>query len=465
MSCKKVMSLCMGISTLVISVLSWAAPTERPNFVIVMADDMTYTDSGCYGNDEVQTPNIDKLAAEGMRFTHAYSTMAKCSPTRQLLFTGLYPLRSGAYPQRSKIYDGVKTMPVYFKEMGYRIAIAGKTHYSPVSAYPFEVISDVPVNFSGFEEFLTRDDDQPFCLVVTSTQPHTPWDAGRDDQYDPSSLTLPPNMADTPRTRELLALYYSEVSFLDRQVGTVMSLLEKTNKADNTLVLFLSEQGAAVPFAKWTLYDAGIRAQCIARWPGKIESGATTEAMVQYHDVLPTFMEAAGDTKDHDLDGESFLDVLMGEKDEHRSQVYGIHTNVGVNNGNPYPIRAIRDKRYKLIWNILHEDEYHNNLTELDRKWFFFLEWEKVAGENELADTLVKRYKKRPEYELYDTHSDPYEMNNLAASEKHQIILSSLKKDLHAWLEEQGDKGVVTEERAVDRIGIVKFKKNKNKKK
>lgn len=418
---------------------------DRPNIVFILADDLTWTDAGCYGHPDVKTPNIDRLAKEGMRFNHSYTAVAMCSPTRQFILTGLYPVRSGAYPQRSRIRDGVSTLPVYLQELGYRVAMAGKQHYSPLDAYPFEVISEVPLQFSEFNEFLTRNDEQPFCLYVCSTQPHTPWNMGDASAYDADSLTLPPYLADTPRTRELLTMYYGEVTFLDSQVGHVLAALEKAGKTQNTLVMFSSEQGAAMPFAKWTLYDGGMRNQLIARWPGRIKAGSVTDAMVQYCDLVPTWIEAAGGTPSNDLDGRSFLKVLLGQQDTARNIVYGVHTTVGINNGKPYPIRAARDGRYKLLWNLTPEAKFSNNLTVLDRKWFFFNSWRDVQESNEHAAFLVSRYITRPEFELYDTQKDPYELNNVAESAEHREIRDRLLAQLTLWMQDQGDRGVETE--------------------
>lgn len=425
------------------------AAERPPNIVFILADDMTYTDSGCYGNGQVRTPNIDKLAAEGMRFTQCYSGVAMCSPARQMIYTGLFPVRNGAYPQRSRIHDGVKTLPVYMKELGYRVAIAGKQHYGPVEAYPFEVISGEPLDFSRFGEFMGRDREQPFCLVVCSNEPHTPWDRGAPDSYDAATLKLPPYFVDTPRTRDLMRHYYAEIEYFDGQVGKTLELLEASGQAENTLVMFASEQGAAVPFAKWTLYDAGIRAQLIARWPGKIQPGTTTDAMVQYCDLVPTWIESGGGEAPDELDGKSLLPVLRGTATGLRSEIYAEHTNLGVNKGNPYAIRAIRTGKYKLIWNLMHGEDYHNNLTELDRKWFFFNSWREVATTDPTAKVLVARYLRRPEFELYDMEGDPFELHNIAT--EHETTVKELHGRLQRWMTAQGDNGIEAERAALSR--------------
>ena len=448
------MKIMLGVLIVIAMCVPLSAPAARPNIVFILADDLTYTDAGCYGNALVRTPNIDRLASEGMRFTQAYSAVAMCSPARQNIYTGMFPVRNGAYPQRSRIHDGVKTLPVYMKELGYRVAIAGKQHYGPVASYPFEVISGEPLDFSNFGEFMSRDAAQPFCLVVCSNEPHTPWDRGDPNKYDAAAMKLPPYFADTPRTRDLMRYYYAEVEYLDGQVGKTLELLETSGQADNTLVMFASEQGAAVPFAKWTLYDAGIRAQLIARWPGKIKPGTTAGAMVAYCDLLPTWIAATGAAPPAGIDGRSFLPVLTGEATTLRDEVYAEHTNLGVNKGNPYAIRAIRTGKYKLIWNLMHGESYQNNLTELDRKWFFFNSWREAADTDAKAAALVQRYVHRPEFELYDMEADPFERTNIAAAPENEDTLKELHARLQTWMESQGDKGIETERAAPERGGL-----------
>src|SRR5262249_16489039 len=153
-------------------------------------DDHTFTDAGCYGNAEVQTPNIDRLAKQSLRFTNAHTASAMCVPTRSMLYTGLYPVKNGAFPNHSKIYDNVKSIAVYLKALGYRVALAGKVHVEPREVFAFEYL---PPTEEAVEKFLTRKPDggdngdkQPFCLIYASHHPHAPWGRGI---YDPAKLT------------------------------------------------------------------------------------------------------------------------------------------------------------------------------------------------------------------------------------------------------------------------------------
>jgi len=179
----------------------------------MLPDDLSWHDIGCYGNSDVKTPNIDKLASQGMRFTRAFTTTAMCAPTRQQLYTGIYPVRSGAFPNHSKVKPGTKSMVHYFKDLGYRVGISGKTHFGPTASFPFEKVGGGSPTFKKIEEFIKRDRQQPFCLVVTSHHPHAPWKGS--EKYDPEKLKLYPYVVDTPETRKALANYYSEVTVFD----------------------------------------------------------------------------------------------------------------------------------------------------------------------------------------------------------------------------------------------------------
>ena len=249
---------------------------ERPNLLLFLADDMTYTDVGCFGNPDVRTPNIDRLAKQGLRLTRCYNSAPTCSPLRQSLFTGLYPVRNGAHPNHSRVHEGVKSLPHHLRPLGYRVGLVGKRHEAPASAFPFEQLggrhgdggrtpagADLPLDRA--KAFMARDDGQPWCLVVASNQPHTPWNRGDASVYPPEKLTVPPYLVDTKRLREGLSKYYAEISYMDQQVGEVVDILREMKQAENTVILWLSEQGSQLPFGKWTCYDMGIHAAAVVR--------------------------------------------------------------------------------------------------------------------------------------------------------------------------------------------------------
>ncbi len=276
---------------------------SKPNLVLIIADDCSYYDLGCYGAVNNRTPNIDALARQGIKFDNAYNSVSMSTPTHHCLYTGMYPMHHGGYANHSRVRDGVRSMPTYLKELGYRVGLTGKRHVNPQKAFPFEHVPGFPEGCTGLKtthsmkgvrEFVTRDPSQPFCLVVASINPHAPWTGGDPSVFNPDKLRLPPQFVDTKVTREFYARYLAEIGLLDKEVGDVVSLLDSEGLRDNTLVVFVSEQGTQFAGAKWTNWSAGVKAGMIASWPGVIEEGTSTSAIVQYEDILPTFIELAG---------------------------------------------------------------------------------------------------------------------------------------------------------------------------
>ncbi len=417
---------------------------RRPDILLVIGDDHSWHDIGCYGNPQVRTPNIDRLAARGMRFTAAFTATAMCSPTRQQLYTGLFPVRNGAYPNHSRVRPGTKSMAHHFQSLGYRVGLVGKWHIGPPEAFPFERVKDVA-------EFIGRDPHQPYLLVYASHNPHLPWP--QPQGYDPEQLKVPPYLVDTPEMRQALARYYTEVTMLDDEVGQCWELVDQRGAPEHTIFIFTSEQGAQFPFGKWTCYDAGLRVALIVAWPGRIEPGSVSDALVQYVDVVPTLVEAAGGTVPEGLDGRSFLGVLLEQKDSHGEYVFGVHTTLGIISGKPYPVRCIRSPRYKYIMNLLPEATFVNVVTEANsggcwRSWV-----ERAAGGDEFAAARVRLYQHRPAEEFYDLEADPYELENLADQPEYRARMDAMRAELLAWMRQQGDRGVETELEARSRQG------------
>jgi uncharacterized sulfatase len=470
------------IFSVTLTLFAEEAEKRSPNFVIIIGDDSTYLDYGFNGSPDVKTPNLDRLANEGLRFTRFYSPAAVCSPLRQALLTGLYPVRNGAYPNHSKVYDEVKSLPTYLKSLGYRTACVGKTHFAPAENYPFDAFFKMveqndnkkSTELQKVENFIKESDNKPFLLYVASHEPHSPHNKGVAGNYDPKSIKLPPYLVDTPETRAELTKYYAEITYLDWQVGQVIQLLEKTGRADNTLIFFFSEQGNDLPHGKWTLYDAGIRVAAVARWAGKIKSGTKNDAIVQYVDVVPTLIELAGgnpslvktgraDTSGNDkFDGKSFADILLGKKNKLREYAFAQHTGRGINQGPPvYASRAVTDGHWKLINNIHYDKEFYNAAT----KSAVYKSWVKKgqAGDS-FAKEQADRYVKRPEWELYNLDVDPHELKNVAEQPDNKEILSKLKTELANWMKQQGDLGDKTEREAGNRQTQKRQEKNADQK-
>ena len=425
--------------------LGQAEAARQPNILIVIADDLNKDSVGVYGNKDVKTPNIDRLASQGMRFNMAYTSTAMCAPTRQQMYTGLYPVRSGAYPNHSKVKPGTKSLVHYLKALGYRVGLSGKRHFGPPSSFPFEQVSR-KVDAKAIREFVTRDEKQPFCLLVTSNSPHVPWSAGDASQYDPGKLTIPPYWVDTPEMRESLTRYYAEITDLDREVGECMKILRETKQEDNTAMIFTTEQGAQYPGCKWTCYENGLNVGFIVRWPGQVKPGSVSDAMIHYVDVAPTLVEMAGGEAIKGLDGRTFLGVLRGKTKRHNSVTYGVHTQINAIGSPPtgYAVRSIRAGKWKYIMNLNHKVTFKNALTQNDKE-NYWASWVRTAKTDPKAARLVKRYLNRQAEELYDLSKDPYELNNLAGREKQAKVKARLKQQLQDWMTSQGDLGQATE--------------------
>lgn len=417
----------------------------RPNIVFILADDLTFRDIGCYGSPNVKTPNIDAIAAEGMKFSSCFQAVAMCSPTRHNIYTGIYPVKSGAYPQNTFVKEGTKSVVHHLEAEGYRVALTGKSHIAPAKSFPFKYLGKKESNpdLGLLKEFIEEDRKQPFCAFVCYKEPHTPWDKGDPSIYDPNKIELPPYLVDTKKTREIIISYYAEINDLDASVGKVRQLLDDTGVADNTVLIFASEHGNAMPFAKWTCYDNGLQAGFIVRWPGKIKPGSVTNAMIEYVDVTPTFIDIAGGNPLAELDGKSFLPVLLGERNNHKQYVYGIQTTTGIRNGTPYGIRTVRSEQYKYILNIHHDSKFTNNVTEgKNPNWTgFWPTWKELALNDENAKMLTEKFQTRPKIEFYDIVNDPYELNNLAEDESLKPIIEDMGNLLKNWMDEQGDLG------------------------
>jgi arylsulfatase A-like enzyme len=434
-----------------------AAPPRPPHIVLFVADDLSWHDLGAYGATDVRTPNVDALAAKSLRFTQAIAPSPTCTPSRCGLYTGLYPFRNGAHANHSLILEGVRTLPTYMKALGYRVVIAGKTHIGPRDQFDFEYLPGSNVMPPGKKHVLwtdldtgvvdrllaSHDKSEPLCLVVCSHSPHVYW-MDNDGTYDPAKVKLPPYLLDTPETRAARCKYYTDVSHMDQQLGDVVASLARHGYDEgksNTLLMFTSDQGAQWPFAKWNLYDAGIRVPLLVRWPGNVKVGATTDALVSLADVLPTVMQVAGadDAATKDMDGRSFLPVLSGQTSSHHEAVFA--SNTGDKQMNRSPMRCVRTSRYKYILNLLPGDEFRTHISDAEGPdgRVYWDSWQRLAKTDPVAKQVVDRYRHRPAEELYDVKSDPYELHNLAADPAHADDLRRLRQMVRDWRVQQGE--------------------------
>lgn len=425
--------------------------TSLPNILLFIADDCTFRDLGCYGGVNVKTPNIDKFAKEGMQFTRCFQAASMCSPTRSSLYTGIYPVKTGAYPNHTFVKEGTLSIVQHLAPAGYTTALLGKTHINPRTAFPFDYLGDPgdDLDFPQMDQFLSvkSQKKQPFCLYVCSHQPHAPFTKGDPSKLDPAKVVLPPYYVDTRETREEFVKYLAEVNYMDSEFGKCLELLKKYGFSDNTVVVFTSEQGNQLPFAKWTCYGNGLQTGFLVRWPGKIKPGTTSNAMIEYIDVAPTFIEMAGLKVPETIEGKSFLKVLTGMKESHKNFVYGIQTSRGIIKGpDYYGIRTIRSETHRFILNLTPEATFQNGVTNSP----LFASWIARAATDPAAKRLVYNFQHRPAEELYDVIKDPLEMNNIADDPACAAVKKELKEKLLKWMEQQGDKGQQTEMEALE---------------
>ncbi|MFN3193236.1 MAG: sulfatase [Aureliella sp.] len=442
---------CMMYSTSV-----WAANAVRPNVVILMADDCTFSDLPAYGGINAKTPNLDALARSSLVFNRAYLCSAMCQPCRAELFTGQYPMRNGCAWNHSASRNGVRSLPHFFGDAGYRVGIAGKIHVKPDDVFPFEKVDGFDRScvrnptkqhdLSAIRQFISRDKKQPFCLVVALVEPHVPWVMGDASQYPPTEIRLPPNIADTPRTRQDYGKYLAEISYMDGQVGELLEVLEASNESDGTVVVFTSEQGSQFPGCKWTNFDTGVHTALMIRGLGVAEPGSRTDALVQYADLAPTLLDLVGiEASGEEFDGTSFAPVIRGESDQHRDYVYGMHNNVP--EGPSYPIRSISDGRFHLIQNLKPDEIYiEKHLMGIKGEGSlnnpYWGTWVWSSANDSRNYELVKRYMSRPAVQLFDLDRDAYEMSNLVDDPEYGAIKERLQTELERWMETQGDPGI-----------------------
>lgn len=428
-----------------------------PNIVIFMADDLTFRDIGCYGSPDALTPRIDSFAREGMLFQRCYQAVAMCAPTRSNLMTGLYPVKSGAYPNHAFVREGTSSIVQYLEPRQYRSALLGKKHIGPESVFPFEYLSHSrdELDFDRLEHFLSEvaGSKDPFLLFISSHQPHLPYTKGDPSLFDPDEIVLPPDFVDTPETREEYAKYLAEIQYLDGEFGRSLDLLKNYGLDDNTIVIFTSEHGHSFPFAKWTCYNSGLQSALIVRWPDHITPHTTTDALVEYVDIVPTLMDIAGLKPPRHIEGKSFLKVLEGRTQNHKKYVYGLQTTRGINHGSEhFGIRVVSDGRYRYILNLTPETKFQNNIILDESKNRLFRSWQELAPVDDHAREMVRRYLYRPSEELYDLASDPFEMVNLIDVPGKKSIRKRLRRKLFKWMNSQGDRGQITEMEANHRI-------------
>lgn len=429
----------------------------RPNIILYLSDDHGWNLAGCYGQPAIQTPNLDALAGQGMRFTRAFAASPTCSPSRAVLYTGLHSARNGLKGNHTGCRPGVKSVAHYLKDLGYRVVLANKVHVQPTSVFDFEYVKaalpPVPGRLRRYREegldtkvidALLADHartrfDQPLCLICADNGPHVVWEKNRI--YNPDALPLPPVTIDTPVTRRAMANYFQDITTTDQRLGEVLASVRKHGFESNTMFVYTSDQGPEWPHSKWTLYDSGLQVPFVVRWPGQVRANSVANAMISFADVTPTFVDAAGGRPTAGLDGGSFLDVLRGRKKEFRREIFASHTGDG--EMNRFPQRCVRDPRYKYILNLHPDRKWTTHYTLVngipESHKDLYDTWLERARTDPAAAKLIDTLERHPAEELYDTQSDPWELTNLAAQPEMAQVLQRLRGRMKSMREQLSD--------------------------
>ncbi len=442
-----------------IRVFAADSPSARPNIVLILSDDHSCPHVGCYGNPDIKTPNLDRLASEGMRFDRAYVACPQCVPSRAAIMTGRSPVRIAMTRFSAPLPMDVVTYPELLRQSGYFTGVAGRSFHLDGAARSPEAQAIIdkhdlrtfakrldyvrqanngPEGLAQFREFLDAvPKDKPFFLQLCSNDPHRPLDRNAIPQpHDPARLKLPAHYPDTPAVREDFARYYDEIARFDGWIGQALAEIDKRGLTSNTIVAFMGDNGASQFRGKGTLYEFGIHVPLLIRWPGVAKPGSTTE-LISAEDLAPTFLAAAGVAAPKEMTGRSFLNLLRGQPFEGRPYAFaerGAHGSGLPQNSDAFDLaRCVVSKRYKLIYNALWQIPY----TPVDFAGDpFWTELVQMNADGKLSKELSRLYfsPTRPMLELYDLAKDPSEFENLAGKHEVREIEHDLTIALVEWM-------------------------------
>jgi len=438
-----------------------------PNIVLIVSDDHGIDALGAYGNPIIKTPHLDALANNGVRFVNAFCTSASCSASRSVILTGKYGHATGHYGHTHdyhhfSTYDSIKSLPVILKEAGYKTGRIGKYHLAPEQVYAFdEVITADPRNTvemaKNSSNFIKT--EAPFFLYFCTDDPHRGYPYKQENwhqpnpfgnktegyegvlpiTYTPEEVLVPDFLPDSEETRAELVQYYQSVSRMDQGIGLLINNLKKNNKYDNTLIIYISDNGIAFSGAKTTVYEPGIKLPCIVKQPKARQKNMTNDALINWADLTPTILDYAGlNLSPLKFHGKSFKSILNQEHVKGWDETYAAHNFHELTMY--YPMRVIRQRKYKLIWNIAWEQSYPfaSDLWDSSTWQEVHINQKELYGKRKVSD-----YLHRPQYELYNLESDPDEIENLAYIKEYQSILLELKDKLRTFQLKTSDPWII----------------------
>ncbi len=445
--------------------VSLQAVAQKPNILWLIAEDMGPT-LGCYGEKNVSTPNLDRLAQKGVRYNHFYTTAPVCSPSRSAFMTGMYQTTIGAHqhrtPDKKPLPEGVRVLPHWMKDTGYFTANLVKLP----DAFEFKGTGKTDWNFiSPGADFDSADwadlkPRQPFFAQINFHETHRAFNG--PNKADPAKIELPPYYPDHPITRKDYARYFDAAMELDRKVGLILAQLEKEGLAENTIIIFIGDNGIAHVRGKQFCYEEGFRVPLLIRLPKSVPSpahfhaGSVDDRLLEAIDLAPTMLTLVGADIPPKMQGRPFLGEKTGKPKEY---VFGARDRC---DETAMRIRSVRDARYRYIRNFTPEVPFlaPNNYKEKQYPVWNLLKELNAQGKLTPVQAVLCA-PRLPDEELYDLQSDPHEIKNLATSDKasDQAILKRLRTVLGNWIRETKDMGEIPEAKKDSSAGNDKPKK------
>lgn len=429
---------------------------DPPNVILFIADDVSWNDYGCYGNAAARTPNIDALAAQGMRFNRAFLTASSCSPSRSSIITGRYPHNNGKAAELHQPISGhIPWFPELLRKAGYYTALSGKHHMT--STAPKNGPDARPVAFDHVDGGRSKDNSgghanwvsvvenrpqhKPFFFWFAAYDAHRGWDADRQwdvDSYGamhkPEDVVVPPFLSDDSETRQDLASYYNEVTRFDHYIGAVVSELKKQNALDNTLLFVMADNGRPFPRAKTRLHDSGMKTALVAHWPRGIKKTGSTDSLVSVIDLAPTVLSVAGCQVPPTMQGLSMVPLLQNSTEAIRSYAFSEH------NWHDYEAhgRSVRHGDYLLLRNFRPYLPWQGPADSVrSASHQKLLALRETEGLNAAQQDVFLA--PRPAVELYNFNTDPHQLNNLAGNRELAATQQELKAVLDRWMDETAD--------------------------
>jgi arylsulfatase A-like enzyme len=435
------------------------SPEKKTDILLILSDDHSVPYLGCYGNRDLKTPNIDRIANEGILFRRAYTTAPQCVLSRASILTGRNVLDVQMLRFSAPLDKNIITFPEILGKAGYYTGICGRNYHldgsGKMPAETAETLKEFEmVTFKKRVDYLNtgNDDkvlsqvaefldqvpaDKPFSLWVNYSDPHRVYNA-KEYEPDPEKIDVPEVMPDTKSLREDLAGYLGEINRLDERIGLLLSELERRGKLENTLIVFMGDNGGALLRGKGTLYDCGLHVPLLVRWPGKIKPGRISDIQVSGEDIAPTLLEATGLDPDKKMAGKSFLESMTGEDKEIRDYVFavrGAHGSGLPGNSSSFDLsRVVFNKKYKLIYNPLYQLPYHPVDFASNPFWLELVQLNKENKLDKRFSGTILFTEQRPMFELFDLAKDPGEFINLSGKEEYSDIELLLKAALHRWM-------------------------------